>query len=149
MQYNQLICSCMSSLHQLSCTYSFAGYAAVVCIVLSQPVQCCLLLRHSGQAKESHQPQFPVSLATTCLHLLQAGLWTNFSLQVSHHHTLFHSAKDKADKLHEQLQGITNDKKLAAQKHLSTTKLSAKLDKQVLLIRMSMAVTHISYAYPH
>ena len=68
---------------------------------------------------------------------------TNFSLQVSHRHTLLNSAKDKADKLREQLQGITNDKKLAAQQHLSTSKLSAKLDKQVLLHCTSMAVTHI------
>lgn len=67
---------------------------------------------------------------------------------MSHHRTLLNSANDTAHKLHEQLQGIGNDKTLAAQQHLSTTKLSAKLDKQVPLVCMPMAVTHIQLCMP-
>ena len=65
------------------------------------------------------------------------------SLQVDNHQTLLTAAKDKADKLHNKLQGMTNEKKLAAQQHLSTTKLCAKLDKQVLLTCILVAVIQI------
>ena len=70
------------------------------------------------------------------------------SLQVDNHQTLLNSAMDKADKLHNQLQGITNGKKLAAQQHLSTTKLCAKLDKQVLLTCILVAVTQMALCIP-
>ena len=69
------------------------------------------------------------------------------SLQVDNQETLLNSAKDKADKLHDQLQDMTNGKKLAAQQHLSTTKLCAKLDKQVLLPCTSVTVIQVKLIY--
>ena len=70
------------------------------------------------------------------------------SLQLNDHQNLLNSAKDKADKLHDQLQGMTDEMKLAAQQHLSTTKLCAKLDKQVLLTCISVAATQIDVHIP-
>lgn len=70
------------------------------------------------------------------------------SLQVDSHQTLLDSAKDKADKLYNQLQGMINEKKLAAQQHLSTTKLCAKLVKQVLLTCASVALIQIDLCIP-